>query len=114
MLNAQKLDTTDTVTCLKIISDPTRLLILKLVENKEYCVCQFVEMFETSQPAISQHIKKLKQLNLLIENRRGQWRHYSLNVSSSYFPIVKSVLDQVGHDDPSLVEALKKERPVQC
>ncbi|MCM2677484.1 ArsR/SmtB family transcription factor [Alkalicoccobacillus plakortidis] len=114
MVHIQKLETADTVTCLKIISDPTRLLILKLVEKKEYCVCQFVEMFETSQPAISQHIKKLKKLHLLNENRRGQWRHYSLNVSSPYFQVVKSILDQVDHDDPSLIEALKKERPVQC
>lgn len=71
-------------------------------------------MFETSQPAISQHIKKLKQMDLLNENRRGQWRHYSLNTNSLCFPIVKSVLDQLEQDDPSLLAALEKERPVPC
>ncbi|GGH70206.1 HTH-type transcriptional repressor AseR [Saccharibacillus endophyticus] len=114
MVNMQKQDTTDVVACLKVISDPTRLLMLKLIENNEYCVCQFVDMFETSQPAISQHIRKLKQLDLLNENRKGQWRHYSLNDKSSHFSLVKAVLDQLDHDDPSLKEALKKVQPVKC
>ncbi|WP_059103484.1 ArsR/SmtB family transcription factor [Shouchella shacheensis] len=114
MTTITKQTSSEAVACLKVISDPTRLLMLKLAENKEYCVCQFVDMFEISQPAVSQHIRKLKQVDLLKENRKGQWRHYSLNPSSSYFSLVKAVLNQVDDEDPALKEALEKERPVEC
>lgn len=46
--------------CLKTLSDQTRLMMMKLFLEKEYCVCQLVDMFEMSQPAISQHLRKLK------------------------------------------------------
>lgn len=106
--------TTEVVTCLKVISDPTRILIMKLVEKKEYCVCQFVDMFEMSQPAISQHLRKLKKTGLVHERRKGQWRFYSLNTNSALYPLIKHVLQQIDHNDPLLLAALKKEKPVQC
>ncbi len=100
--------------CLKVLSDPTRLLILKLVQKKEYCVCQFVEMFEISQPAVSQHIRKLKQTELLKEVRRGQWRFYSLDPSSKHYQVVVDVLNYIDGDDEQLKELLMKETPVIC
>lgn len=46
---------------LKILHDPTRLLLMKLLMEKTYCVCELVGMFEVSQPAISQHLRKYKK-----------------------------------------------------
>lgn len=37
--------------CLKTLSDQTRLIMMRLFLEKEYCVCQLVDMFEMSQPA---------------------------------------------------------------
>ncbi|MFA7746448.1 ArsR family transcriptional regulator, partial [Salinicoccus roseus] len=34
--------------CLKLLSDPTRLLMLKLLEDKEYCVCELTAIFHIS------------------------------------------------------------------
>lgn len=50
--------------CLKALSDQTRLIMMKLFLEKEYCVCELVDMFEMSQPSISQHLGKLKRLDL--------------------------------------------------
>nr|WP_021038282.1 metalloregulator ArsR/SmtB family transcription factor [Bacillaceae bacterium JMAK1]AGQ45449.1 ArsR family transcriptional regulator [Bacillaceae bacterium JMAK1] len=104
----------DIASYVKVMSDPTRLLILKLVSKKEYCVCQFVEMFEMSQPSISQHLKKLKSLQLIEETRRGQWRFYSLNTASNATDIVHAIIDQIPDQDEHYVDLINKERPVDC
>ncbi|WP_413378543.1 ArsR/SmtB family transcription factor [Alkalihalobacillus sp. 1P02AB] len=104
----------DVTNCLKLMSDPTRLLIVKLVERRTYCVCQLVDMLEMSQPAISQHLRKLKQAGLINEERRGQWRFYSLNKSSLHFPLIKDVIGRIRSDNEELKRALSKERPVEC
>lgn len=109
-----KLSSAKTAECMKLLSDPTRLLIMKLVSKKEYCVCQFVDMFDMSQPAVSQHLRKLKQAGLLKEERRGQWRFYSMDPNSYHTPMIQLILAQIDDEDPDLLKLLKKETPVNC
>lgn len=67
----------------KVLGDPTRLRIIQmLAENGEVCVCRIVEELGMNQPAISQHMAKLKQVKLLHSRKQGQWIHYSLNVET--------------------------------
>ena len=49
-----------TATILKLLGDKTRLTMVKMLDTNDYCVCEFVEIFKMSQPAISQHLRKLK------------------------------------------------------
>lgn len=58
---------------LKLLGDKTRLTMMKLLEKQECCVCELVEVFKTSQPSVSQHLRKLKDAGLVKENRKGQW-----------------------------------------
>lgn len=48
-----------------------------------------------SQPAISQHLRKMKDAGLVNERRKGQWIIYSLNRDSLYFPMVDDVLKHI-------------------
>ncbi|TWT07984.1 winged helix-turn-helix transcriptional regulator [Planococcus sp. CPCC 101016] len=109
-----KQSASDVTVCLKAVSDSTRLLMMKLVESNELCVCQFVEMFDMSQPAISQHLRKLKHAGLVKENRRGQWRFYSMNKDSVHAPLVHDILSHIEDSDPQLVALRAKEAPVDC
>ncbi len=63
----------------KTLGDPTRLKIISLLNTRDCCVCELVPIFGISQPAISQHISKLKNSELVNETRKGQWIVYSLN-----------------------------------
>ncbi|MBM7630935.1 ArsR/SmtB family transcription factor [Geomicrobium sediminis] len=114
MNQSYRLSSEEIATYTKVMSDPTRLLIIKLVSKKEYCVCQFVEMFEMSQPSISQHLKKLKSYGLVEETRRGQWRFYSLNTASDAIGIVHAIINQISDQDERYIELINKERPVDC
>ncbi|MFB4159052.1 ArsR/SmtB family transcription factor [Geomicrobium sp. JSM 1781026] len=109
-----KLTMTELTSCLKVIGDPTRFLILKLVEKKTYCVCEFVEMLGISQPAVSQHLRKLKDLELITEERREQWRYFSLNSTSPYFPMVRDLLQYSDDQDERYLQAIEREGLASC
>lgn len=64
---------------LKVLGDPTRLKLLKLLLAEELCNCELVELLGISQPAVSQHITKLKSAKLIKERRQGQWTYYGAN-----------------------------------
>ena len=92
---------------LKLMGDKTRLSILKILDHTESCVCHFAELFDMSQSAVSQHMRRLKDAGLIKEDPQAQWIFYSLNKESAYYPFVKSILDRIPNDlvDIETVEA---------
>jgi len=99
---------------LKLLGDKTRLTMLKMLEAHDYCVCEFVEIFKVSQPAISQHIKKLKEAGLVCETRRSQWIIYSLNRDSDTLPFVQSLMDHLPNQDFKLQQLEKQGLRISC
>lgn len=91
---------------LKLLGDKTRLTILTLLKEREWCVCEFVDILDMSQPGVSQHLRKLKDQGLVKENKRGQWVYYSLNVEDT--PYIKSVLEFMP-DSAAILKSLNKE-----
>jgi len=47
------------------------------MEN-ELCPCDIADILEMSIPAISQHIRKIKDAGFIISRREGQTLYYSL------------------------------------
>jgi ArsR family transcriptional regulator len=64
---------------LKLLGDKTRLTLLSYLKHKELCVCELVDVLNVSQPAISQHLKKLRLAGIIQERKQGTWVYYSLN-----------------------------------
>lgn len=63
----------------KALGDPTRISIVEMLSVEEKCVCEIMEELEMTQPAISHHLKTLKQAGLIKDRREGKWIFYSLN-----------------------------------
>jgi ArsR family transcriptional regulator len=101
-------------TVLKLLGDKTRLTIVKILDSHDCCVCEFVEMFKTSQPAISQHVRKLKDQGIVKESRRGQWIIYSLNKESEYYPFLKDVFKHIPDQGYRLDELEKQGLRISC
>lgn len=99
---------------LKLLGDKTRLTILKLLENQACCVCEFVEIFKMSQPAISQHLRKLRDLGLVQEERRGQWIFYSINRNNEYYPFIEQILKQLPNQDEKIKELEEQGNRISC
>lgn len=96
---------------LKLLGDKTRLAMLALLQEREWCVCEFVDIFDISQPAVSQHLKKLKSRGVVRESKRGQWVHYSLNVADK--PHIQAVLKELP-DSAAILAGLNKRQPLVC
>jgi ArsR family transcriptional regulator len=93
-----------TADVLKLLGDKTRLTIVALIQHQECCVCELVELLNMSQPAISQHLRKLKDVGIVRERRKGQWVFYSLDETHVLFPMVQAIFDYV----PDQSERLKQ------
>ena len=78
---------------IQAISDPTRFAILELVKEKELPAGRIAENFShLTRPAISQHIRVLKDHDLLLERREGTRRYYSVNADG--FSDIRKFLEQ--------------------
>lgn len=70
----------DPVAVFKALADDFRLAALLLVRHQEQlCVCELTEAFDVSQPKASRHLATLREVGMLVTERRGQWIYYSLN-----------------------------------
>jgi ArsR family transcriptional regulator, arsenate/arsenite/antimonite-responsive transcriptional repressor len=99
---------------LKLLGDKTRLTMMKMLESNDCCVCEFVEIFKTSQPAISQHLRKLRDAGLVKENRRGQWIFYTINKDYEQYPFVSNLLDQLKDQNHLLTELEVQGLRISC
>ena len=78
---------------LKAVSDPNRLKLLSCLKKGEVCVCDFVNVLQISQPAVSQQLKKLKDAGIVVERPSGTWKHYRLNEELP--PYIQSIIDHL-------------------
>lgn len=65
---------------LSIAGSDVRLKILFLLNTEnELCPCDLADILKMSVPAISQHIRKIKDAGVITSRRDGQTLYYSLN-----------------------------------
>lgn len=64
---------------LELASNEARLKILYLLEEEDHlCPCDLSDILGMSIPAVSQHLRKLKDGNVIESRREGQTIYYSL------------------------------------
>jgi len=79
---------------LSIAGNEVRLKILFLVNmEKELCPCDLADILEMSVPAISQHIRKIKDAGIITARRDGQTLYYSLNEDKT--DILNSIFNSI-------------------
>ena len=64
----------------RAIADPTRREILDLLRGQSLNVREISARFPVSRPAISKHLRILKESNLVRERRQGRERLYSAHL----------------------------------
>jgi DNA-binding transcriptional ArsR family regulator len=64
---------------LAALADPTRRRIVELLAERDRSAGELVGEFELSAPAISQHLKVLREAGLVVSRAQGQKRIQSLN-----------------------------------
>jgi len=61
------------------LADPTRRAVLDLLRRGAQPAGKIAVAFPVSRPAISKHLRQLRQARLVVEHRRGRHRFYQLN-----------------------------------
>ncbi|WP_456276254.1 ArsR/SmtB family transcription factor [Bacillus sp. AK128] len=114
MQGSNTLEIDKAATILKLLGDKTRLTMVKILDSSDCCVCEFVEIFKASQPAISQHVRKLKDAGIVRETRRGQWIIYSLHKEGEFYPFVQTILQQLPDQQFKLQELEEQGLRISC
>jgi ArsR family transcriptional regulator, arsenate/arsenite/antimonite-responsive transcriptional repressor len=100
----------DFIKVMKALSDPNRVKILKMLQNKSMCVCEIQAALDIAQPTVSKHLKFLEHAGLVSFRKDGQWVNYHLT-DGSKIPYAASLLGNLKHwvqDDPEIRHILKK------
>ena len=80
----------------KALGDPVRLRLFSNIassEGGEACVCD-IQDGGVSQPTVSHHLKKLREVGLLESERRGSWVYY--RVDPGVLAVMAGLLAPVG------------------
>ncbi|MGM0898839.1 MAG: ArsR/SmtB family transcription factor [Bacillota bacterium] len=99
---------------LKAVSDETRMLILKYLSKEALCICEFTELLNMTQPAISQHMRKLKQAGLICEEKRGRWTIWSLNKDHALINVLASLLEMLPEPERTVESLIAEGKKVNC
>tara|TARA_R100000935_G_scaffold1440_5_gene4682 strand:+ start:1484 stop:1795 length:312 start_codon:yes stop_codon:yes gene_type:complete len=79
-LNSMEINFEKISKLLSISGNEVRLKILFLLNmENELCPCDLSDILDMSVPAVSQHIRKMKDAGIISSRRDGQTLYYSLN-----------------------------------
>jgi DNA-binding transcriptional ArsR family regulator len=67
------------ITVYAALADPTRQSMLQHLRSKPQCVGELARLLPVSRPAVSQHLKILREAQLVREYRNGTRHYFSLN-----------------------------------
>lgn len=69
----------------RAFSDRTRLRILCLLYEREFCVGDIVNILQMPQPKVSRHLANLRKAGLVTVRKSGLWCYYSLAPARTAF-----------------------------
>ena len=89
---------------MKALSDPNRVTMIKLLGQKELCVCEMTALLGLAQPTVSKHLKNLEDAGLVESARNGSWVNYKLATGedSIYAEAMLGHLEQWLDRDPHI------------
>ena len=98
------------VKAFKALSDETRIRLLKLLQQRELCVCELMQALSMTQSRVSRNLGILKDAGLVKDRRDGLWVHYSLNERSfnKYAVPLLELLKDCANDDEVILKDLEE------
>lgn len=82
----------------KLASDETRLRIIVLLAQQELAVCEICGILELTQPKVSKHLSKLRDLNYVVNERKHKYILYSLNLKDDVIKkLVQSIVENIDY-----------------
>ncbi|AXH99865.1 ArsR family transcriptional regulator [Sporosarcina sp. PTS2304] len=77
---------------LKTVGDQSRLRLLKALEGGSLCICDLQSVLAISQPAVSQHMHRLKKDGIVRDEKRGRWVYWSIHTEHPQYKLLVDLL----------------------
>ncbi|MGI9363802.1 MAG: ArsR/SmtB family transcription factor [Rhizobiaceae bacterium] len=97
--DAMKTSATEVEALLFLLANRHRLMVLCQLIDGEKSVGQLLAPSSLSQSALSQHLAKLRDANLVTTRRDGQTIHYSI-ASAAAQTLIETLCELYGQDTP--------------
>jgi len=95
---------------MKALSDPNRVKIIKMLQQRFLCVCEMKAALNVAQPTVSKHLKLLEDAGLVTSEKDGLWVNYRLTDGGSS-PYAATVLGNLRHwlnEDKQIMDLVEK------
>jgi ArsR family transcriptional regulator, arsenate/arsenite/antimonite-responsive transcriptional repressor len=95
---------------MKALSDPSRVKIVKMLQQKSLCVCEIRAAIQLAQPTVSKHLKILEDAGLVGCRKSGLWVNYQL-ADGGTSPYAATLLGNLKHwlqDDPEVARLVER------
>jgi ArsR family transcriptional regulator len=101
----------------KVLSDESRLRVFNLLQERECCVCEVMQVMSISQSKASRILSSLYGVGLLSLRREGRWALYSIDSDRirDYMQDISAGIIKALEDNPISIqdrERLKKAKRV--
>lgn len=93
-----------------LLSEPTRFKILELIWDIEHAAADIAAQFNVTFGAISQHLKTLREANIVIVRKAGRHRYY--RASKETLGTLAPVLESMWCERLSTLKALAESEAV--
>jgi ArsR family transcriptional regulator len=100
---------------MKAAADGTRVKILKMLQQKNLCVCEMQSVLGISQPSVSRHLRLLEDADLVRSDKEGMWTNFRLAKPEEVNQYSKTILDHLKdwlEDDQSIQKLLEEAQVV--
>ena len=98
----------DFIRVMKALSDPGRVKVIKMLQQKPMCVCEIQSALGLAQPTISRHLKVLEDAGLVESSKDGLWVNYSLSGGNPYAATLLGNLRHWLGEDTEIRDLLKR------
>jgi ArsR family transcriptional regulator, arsenate/arsenite/antimonite-responsive transcriptional repressor len=99
----------DYVNVFKALSDPNRIRIVKMLGERELCMCEIRSVLDLSNSTVSKHLTILRDAGLLLDEKDGKWVNFRLNDKSEqkFIRSIITLIENSFDDDDAVQEDLK-------
>ncbi|MFP4461738.1 MAG: ArsR/SmtB family transcription factor [Thermotogota bacterium] len=79
----------------KVLSVDTRIKIIELLKKRSFCVNALSRKLKVTPAAVSQHLRILRDAEVVIAEKKGYYVHYRINeqTMTNWFAAVKELLE---------------------
>ncbi len=100
---------------MKAAADGTRVKIIKMLQQRELCVCEMQAVLGISQPSVSRHLRLLEDADLVRSEKEGMWTNFRLarpEETNPYSRVVLNHLKKWFEDDAYIQKMLEQTKVV--